>query len=60
MKQGKSNNVLSRELTDQSKHLFPATQQTSPDGQYHNQADYILCSQRWKSSIQLVKTSLGG
>ena len=25
---------------------------TSSDGQYWNQTDYILCSQRWKSSIQ--------
>ena len=25
---------------------------TSPDGQYQNQIDYILCSQRWRSSIQ--------
>ena len=25
---------------------------TSPDGQYLNQIDYILCSQRWRSSIQ--------
>ena len=24
---------------------------TSPDGQYKNQIDYILCSQRWRSSI---------
>ena len=24
---------------------------TSPDGQYLNQIDYILCSQRWRSSI---------
>ena len=23
---------------------------TSPDGQYRNQIDYILCSQRWRSS----------
>ena len=29
---------------------------TSPDGQYQNQIDYILCSQRWRSSIQSVKT----
>ena len=29
---------------------------TSPDGQYQNQTDYILCSQRWKSSIQAAKT----
>ena len=32
---------------------------TSPDGQYQNQIDYILCSQRWRSSIQLAKTKLG-
>ena len=25
---------------------------TSPDGQYQNQIDYILCSQRWRSSTQ--------
>ena len=24
---------------------------TSPDGQYRNQIDYILCSQTWRSSI---------
>ena len=30
-----------------------------PDGQYWNQIDYILCSQRWKSSVQSVKTRLG-
>ena len=29
---------------------------TSPDGQYSNQIDYILCSQRWRSSIQSAKT----
>ena len=32
---------------------------TSPDGQHQNQIDYILCSQRWKSSIQSAKTRLG-
>ena len=32
---------------------------TSPDGQHRNQIDYILCSQRWKSSIQSVKTRPG-
>ena len=31
----------------------------SPDGQPRNQIGYILCSQRWKSSIQSVKTRLG-
>ncbi|CAF0977788.1 unnamed protein product [Rotaria magnacalcarata] len=29
---------------------------TSPNGQYKNQINYILCSQRWRSSIQLAKT----
>ena len=32
---------------------------TSPDGQHWNQIDYILCSQRWRSSIQSAKTRLG-
>ena len=27
----------------------------STDGQYQNQIDYILCSQRWRSSIQSAK-----
>ena len=32
---------------------------TSPDCQYQHQMDYILCSQRWRSSIQSVKTRPG-
>ena len=32
---------------------------TSPDGQHRNQIDYILCSQRWRSSIQSTKTRSG-
>ena len=32
---------------------------TSPDGQHLNQIDYILCSQRWRSSIQSAKARLG-
>ena len=32
---------------------------TSSDGQYQNQIDYILCSQRWRSSIQSAKTRPG-
>ena len=32
---------------------------TSPDGQHRNQIDYILCSQRWRSSIQSAKTIPG-
>ena len=31
----------------------------SPDGQHQNQVDFILCSQRWKSSIQSAKTRSG-
>ena len=32
---------------------------TSPDGQHRNENDYILCSQRWRSSIQSAKTRSG-
>ena len=32
---------------------------TSPDGQHRSQTDYILCSQRWRSSIQSAKTKPG-
>ena len=32
---------------------------TSLDGHYRNQIDYILSSQRWRSSIQSAKTRLG-
>ena len=32
---------------------------TSPDGQYWNQIDYILCSQWCRSSIEVAKTRLG-
>ena len=32
---------------------------TSPDGQHQNQIDYILCSQRWRSSIQSAKAKPG-
>ena len=31
----------------------------SSDGQHINQIDYILCSQRWRSSIQSTKTRPG-
>ena len=32
---------------------------TSPDGQHQYQTDYILCSQKWRSSIQSAKTRPG-
>ena len=31
----------------------------SPDGQHRHQTDYILCSQRWRSSIQSTKPRPG-
>ena len=31
---------------------------TSPDGEHRNQIDYMLCSQRWRSSIQSAKIRL--
>ena len=60
----KANRVLPREHIGHSKHPLPTTQEktltwTSPDGQYRNQIDYILCSQRWRSSIQLAKIRPG-
>ena len=64
MKQAKANRVLPRERTGHSKH--PPQQHkrrlytwTSPDGQHRNQTDYIICSQRWRSSIRSVKTRPG-
>ena len=32
---------------------------TSPDGPYKNQTDSILCSSKWRSSIQSAKTRSG-
>ena len=32
---------------------------TSSDGQHCNQIDYVICSQRWRSSIQSAKTRPG-
>ena len=32
---------------------------TSQDGQYRYQIEYILCSQRWRRSIQSAKTRRG-
>ena len=57
----KANRVLLRERTSHSKHTLQQHKRrlytwTSPDGQNRNQTDYILCSQRWRSSIQSPKT----
>ena len=39
--------------------LFQQWFYTLPDGQYQNQIGYILCSWRWRSSIQSAKTRAG-
>jgi len=44
------------QLTSHSRRLYTWT---SPDGEQWNQIDYILCSQRWISSIQSAKTRPG-
>ena len=49
------------ELTGHSKHRLATTQEKTSHvditgGQHWNQIDYILCSQRWRSSIQSAKT----
>ena len=46
--------VIANTLFQQHKRRFYTW--TSPDGQHRNQIDYILCSQRWRSSIQSAKT----
>ena len=46
--------VIENTLFQQHKRWFYAC--TSPDGQYQNQIDYVLCIQRWRSSIQLAET----
>ena len=47
--------VLTRELVIENtllkQHKRRLYTGTSPDGQHRNQIDYILCSQRWRSSI---------
>ena len=49
--------VLANTLFQQHKRRHYAW--TSPDGQHWNQIDHILCSRRWRNSIQLAKTRPG-
>ena len=49
--------VIANTLFQQHKRRFYTW--TSPGGQYQNQIDSILCSQRWRSSIQSTKTRPG-
>ena len=60
----KANRILPREHTGHSKHPFQHHKRrlytrTSPDGQYQNQIDYILCSWRWRTSTESAKTGPG-
>ena len=60
----KAKRVLPRERTGHSNTLLQQHKRwlytwTSPDAQYWNQIDYILYSQRWRSSTQSAKTRLG-
>ena len=57
----KANRVLPRECTGHNKTLFQHHKRrlykwTLPDSQHRNQIDRILCSKRWRSSIQSAKT----
>ena len=49
--------IIANTLFQQHKRMLYT--RTSPDGQHRNQIDEILCSQRWRSSIQLAKTRPG-
>ena len=55
---------MPRKHTGHRKHPLPTTKRrlykrTLLSGQYRNQIDYILSSQRWRSSIQPAKTRPG-
>ena len=59
-----ANRVLPREYTGHSKHPLPTTQEKTLHMDITrcsnwNQIDYILCSQKWRSSIQSAKTRPG-
>ena len=60
----KTNRVLPRECTSHNNNPLLTTQErfytwTSPSCQYQNQIDFILCSWRWRSSLQSAKTRPG-
>ena len=63
-RQGVTESCQENALVIVDTHPLPTTQETthtwtSPDGQYRDQIDYILCSQRWRSSNQSAKTRPG-
>ena len=47
---------LLRKHTSHNKHPLPTTLEKTLHMDITNQIDYILCSQRWRSSIQSAKT----
>ena len=49
--------AIANTLFQQHKRLLKTW--TLPDGQYRNQINYILCSQRWRSPIQSAKRRWG-
>ena len=60
----KANSVLPRKHTSHSKHPLQTKQEKTlhmdiTRWPHQNQIDYILCSQRWRSSIQSAKRRLG-
>ena len=60
----KVNRVLTREALVIANTLFQQQKRrfytwASPEGQYQNQIDCILCSQRWRGSIQSAETRPG-
>ena len=63
-RRAKTNRVLPRKCTGHSKHPLPTTQEKTlhmdiTRWSIPNEIDYILCSQRWRSSIQSAKTRPG-
>ena len=55
----KANRVLPRERTLFQQHKRRLYTWTSQDAQHKNLIDYILCSQRWRSSKESAKTRMG-
>ena len=60
----KAKKVFPREWTSHSKHPLPTTQEKTLQVDItrwsnRNQIDYILCTQRWRSSIQSAKIRPG-
>ena len=60
----KANRILPRECTSHSKHPLPTAQEMTlhtdiTRWSIPSQIDYILCNQRWRSSLHSAKTRLG-